>query len=30
MGPLNVEFAWKLDQRPKESPWRFHLSIGSF
>ncbi|MBX3040199.1 MAG: BamA/TamA family outer membrane protein [Bdellovibrionaceae bacterium] len=30
VGPLNVEFAWKLDQRPKESPWRFHLSIGSF
>lgn len=30
VGPLNVEFAWKLDQRDGESPWRFHLSIGSF
>lgn len=30
VGPLNIEFAWKLDQRPNESPMRFHLSIGNF
>lgn len=30
VGPLSLEFAWKLDQRPNEEPWRFHLSIGSF
>lgn len=29
-GPLNLEFAWKLDARPSEEPWRFHLSIGTF
>ncbi len=30
VGPVNFEFAWKLDQKPGESPWRFHLSMGSF
>lgn len=30
VGPLSLEWAWKLDARPTEEPWRFHLSIGSF
>ncbi|MBX2989035.1 MAG: BamA/TamA family outer membrane protein [Bdellovibrionaceae bacterium] len=30
VGPLNVEFGWKLKPRPNEAPWRFHLSIGTF
>lgn len=30
VGPLNLEIAWKLDQKPGESPYAFHLSIGSF
>ncbi len=30
VGPLNLEFAWKLDRKEGESPWRFHLSIGTF
>ncbi|MFZ4404693.1 MAG: POTRA domain-containing protein [Pseudobdellovibrionaceae bacterium] len=30
VGPVSAEFAWKLDRRDKEEPWRFHLSIGSF
>ncbi len=30
VGPLSLELAWKLDQRPGESPWRFHLAIGTF
>lgn len=30
VGPLNIEFAWKLDRRAGESPWNFHLSIGTF
>jgi outer membrane protein insertion porin family len=30
VGPLNIEFAWKLDMKPGESPWQMHLSIGSF
>lgn len=29
-GPLNLEFAWKLDAKPSEEPMRFHLSIGTF
>jgi outer membrane protein insertion porin family len=29
VGPLNLEFGWKLDRRPEEEPGRFHLSIGS-
>ncbi len=30
VGPLNLEFGWKLDRRESEEPWRFHLSIGTF
>lgn len=30
VGPLNVEFAWKLDPKPRENPFQLHLSIGSF
>lgn len=30
VGPLSLEWAWKLDARPSEDPWRFHLSIGTF
>ncbi len=30
VGPLNLEFGWKLDRRENEEPWRFHLSIGTF
>ncbi len=30
VGPLSVDWAWKLDARPSEDPWRFHLSIGTF
>lgn len=30
VGPLNLEWAWKLDAKPGEEPWRFHLSIGTF
>ncbi len=30
VGPLSLEWAWKLDARPNEEPWRFHLSIGTF
>lgn len=30
VGPVSVEWAWKLDMRPNEEPWRFHLSIGTF
>lgn len=30
VGPLSLEWAWKLDARPTEEPWRFHLSIGTF
>ncbi|WP_374030059.1 outer membrane protein assembly factor BamA [Bdellovibrio bacteriovorus] len=30
VGPLSLEWAWKLDARPDEEPWRFHLSIGTF
>lgn len=30
VGPLSLDWAWKLDAKPKEEPWRFHLSIGSF
>lgn len=30
VGPLSMEWAWKLDARPGEDPWRFHLSIGTF
>jgi outer membrane protein assembly factor BamA len=29
-GPFNLEWAWKLDRREGEDPWRFHLSIGTF
>ncbi|MGZ3774677.1 MAG: POTRA domain-containing protein [Pseudobdellovibrionaceae bacterium] len=30
VGPLSVDMAWKLRQHADESPWRIHLSIGSF
>lgn len=30
VGPLSLEWAWKLDARSSEEPFRFHLSIGSF
>lgn len=30
VGPLSLDWAWKLDARPSEEPWRFHLSIGTF
>jgi outer membrane protein insertion porin family len=30
VGPLSLDWAWKLDAQPREEPWRFHLSIGSF
>ncbi len=32
VGPVNLEFAWKLDTRKDrgETPFRFHFSIGSF
>lgn len=30
VGPLSLEWAWKLDARADEEPWRFHLSIGTF
>lgn len=30
VGPLSLEWAWKLDARQGEEPWRFHLSIGTF
>lgn len=30
VGPLSLDWAWKLDARPNEEPWRFHLSIGTF
>ena len=30
VGPLNLEFGWKLDRKEGEEPWRFHLSIGAF
>lgn len=30
VGPLNIEFAWKLDKKEHESPYQMHLSIGSF
>lgn len=30
VGPVNLELAWKLDMKPGESPWRFHLSMGYF
>jgi outer membrane protein insertion porin family len=29
-GPVNLEFAWKLDSKPGENPFAFHLSIGTF
>lgn len=29
-GPVNLEFAWKLDTKEGESPFAFHLSIGTF
>lgn len=29
-GPLNLEFAWKLDAKSGENPFAFHLSIGTF
>lgn len=29
VGPVNLEFGWKLDRRADEAPGRFHLSIGS-
>lgn len=30
VGPLNLEFGWKLNRRPGEDPGRFHLSVGAF
>lgn len=30
VGPLNLEWAWKLDRKGEEAPNRFHLSIGTF
>ena len=32
VGPANIEFAWKLDtdKSRNESPFRFHISIGTF
>ncbi|MDG0816088.1 BamA/OMP85 family outer membrane protein [Bdellovibrio svalbardensis] len=30
VGPLSVDMAWKLNMQPGESPWRIHLSIGTF
>jgi outer membrane protein insertion porin family len=30
VGPVNLEIAWKLDQKPGEEPYAIHLSIGSF
>ncbi len=30
VGPLNIEFAWKIDPKPRENPFQLHLSIGSF
>ncbi|MFS4457623.1 outer membrane protein assembly factor BamA [Bdellovibrio sp. HCB2-146] len=30
VGPLSLEFAWKLDRKEGEEPWRFHLAIGTF
>lgn len=30
VGPVNLEIAWKLDQKPGEDPFAVHLSIGSF
>ncbi len=30
VGPLSIDMAWKLNMQPGESPWRIHLSIGTF
>ncbi|MBO9667235.1 MAG: BamA/TamA family outer membrane protein, partial [Bdellovibrio sp.] len=30
VGPLAVDMAWKLNMQPGESPWRVHISIGTF
>ncbi|MCX7978071.1 MAG: BamA/TamA family outer membrane protein [Bdellovibrionaceae bacterium] len=30
VGPLNLEWGWKLRARRNEDPWRFHFSIGSY
>jgi len=30
VGPVNLEIAWKLDAKPGEDAWAFHMSIGSF
>ena len=30
VGPLSIDMAWKLEMQPGESPWRIHLSIGTF
>jgi outer membrane protein assembly complex protein YaeT len=30
VGPLNLEWAWKLDRKQGEAENRFHLSIGTF
>lgn len=30
VGPLNLEFGWKLDMKSGEAPSAFHLSFGSF
>lgn len=30
VGPVSLEFAWKLDRKAGEQPWQFHLSVGTF
>jgi len=30
VGPVNLEFAWKLNQQNGESPYQFYLSMGYF
>lgn len=30
IGPVNADLGFKLNQKNDESPWAFHLSIGSF
>ena len=29
IGPFRVEYGWKLDRRPGESPGELHLAIGA-
>lgn len=30
VGPVSLEFGFKLDRKEGEEPWRFHLSMGAF